>query len=104
MPTPPQLTPEQRASALRKAAEVRTQRAEIKQKLKHGEITLSSLLERTSSDDVVGKMKVISILENLPGYGKVRAQKVLNELGVNDTRRLQGLGPNQKSQLLNLVS
>ena len=44
MPQPPALTPEQRQAALAKAAKVRRERAEVKEKLKLGSITLSELL------------------------------------------------------------
>ena len=44
MPQPPALTPEQRAAALEKAARVRRERAEVKEKLKMGNLTLAQLL------------------------------------------------------------
>ena len=58
MPLPPSLTPEQRQAALAKAAEARRARAEIKERLKMGSITLAELLEQAETDDIVGKMKV----------------------------------------------
>ena len=82
---------------------VRAQRAEIKVELKKGTLSLVSLLERAPSEDLVGKMKVSAVLENLPGYGKVKAHKVMEQVGISDTRRLAGLGANPKSQLLALV-
>ena len=90
-------------AALEKAARVRTQRAEIKANLKKGSVSLASLLERAGNEDLIGKMKVSNVLENLPGYGKAKAQKVMEQVGISDTRRLAGLGANQKSQLLSLV-
>ncbi|SHE40188.1 hypothetical protein SAMN02745225_00527 [Ferrithrix thermotolerans DSM 19514] len=104
MPLPPSLTPEQRAAALEKAAQARKARAELKEKLKMGQITLASLLERASTDELVGKMKVISVLESLPGIGKVKARKLMDEIGVAETRRLQGLGSNQKERLIQETS
>ena len=100
MPLPPSLTPQQRSDALRKAAEARKQRAEIKEKLKLGTVSLAELLDRASSDELVGKMKVSSVLEALPGIGKVRCQKIMESVGINETRRLQGLGVKQKASLL----
>ena len=41
MPQPPALTPEQREQALAKAAEARRVRAELKEKLKMGALTLA---------------------------------------------------------------
>ena len=98
MATPPQLTPEQRAAALQKAAEARTARAEIKARLKMGSMTLTEALD---SDDVnVGKLKVVSLLESLPGVGKVKARRTMDEVGIADTRRLRGLGEQQRKSLL----
>lgn len=104
MPLPPQLSPEQRAAALEKAAKARKARAELKEKLKLGHVTLASLLEKASSDELVGKMKVVSVLESLPGIGKVKARKLMEEIGVSETRRLQGLGANQKERLIKETS
>ena len=98
MATPPQLTPEQRAAALAKAAEARTARAEVKNKLKIGSLSLAEAL--ASTDDTIGKLKVVSLLESLPGVGKVKARKIMDEIGIADNRRVQGLGQQQKSALL----
>lgn len=98
MATPPQLSPEQRAAALAKAAEARTARAEFKNKLKIGAVSLSEALRDTS--DTVGKLKVVSLLESLPGVGKVKARKLMEDIGIAENRRVQGLGQQQKQALL----
>lgn len=98
MATPPTLTPEQRANALAKAAEARAARAEFKTKLKLGSVSLAEALQ--STDSTVGKLKVVSLLESLPGVGKVKARKVMEEIGIADNRRVQGLGAQQKIALL----
>lgn len=98
MATPPALSPEQRAAALAKAAEARTARAELKNKLKLGSLSLAEAL--ASSDDTIGKLKVVSLLESLPGVGKVKARKLMEEIGIADNRRVQGLGQQQKAALL----
>jgi hypothetical protein len=100
MPQPPALTPEQREAALRKAAEARRARAELKERLKMGSLTLSELLDRAATDDHVGKMKVLAVLEALPGVGKVKARRTMEEIGIADTRRVRGLGDNQRNALL----
>jgi DNA uptake protein ComE-like DNA-binding protein len=98
MATPPPLTPEQRTAALAKAAEARAARAEIKARLKMGSMTLADAL--SSSDVNVGKLKVVSLLESLPGVGKVKARKLMDDIGIADNRRVQGLGAQQKQKLL----
>jgi hypothetical protein len=95
----PTLTPEQRAEALAKAAEARKKRAELKAELKSGKRTLPDVLAR-ADEDTVGKMKVANVLESLPGVGKVRAQKLMEELDISASRRIRGLGAKQREQLL----
>lgn len=98
MATPPKLTPEQRAAALEKAAEARAARAEIKARLKMGSMTLREALD---SDDVnVQKLKVQALLESLPGLGKVKARRVMEDIEIADNRRVQGLGAQQRKALL----
>lgn len=101
MATPPQLTPEQRAAALVKAAEARVARAEIKARLKMGSMSLADAL--SSTDGNVGKLKVVSLLESLPGLGKVKARRVMSDIEIADNRRVQGLGAQQKLKLLELL-
>jgi hypothetical protein len=101
MATPPTLTPEQRTAALAKAAEARAARADIKARLKMGSITLREAL--SSDDKNIGKLKVVSMLESLPGVGKVKARKLMEEVGIADNRRVQGLGEQQKRQLLKIL-
>jgi hypothetical protein len=100
MSQPPQLTPEQRRAALDKAAEARQKRAEVKEQLKAGRLSLAELFDRADADEMVGKLKVVSMLESLPGVGKVRARRLMEELGISENRRLRGLGDNQRRRLL----
>jgi hypothetical protein len=100
MPLPPPLTEEQRRQALEKASEARRKRAELKEQLKSGRMSLGELLERTG-DGVVGKMKVSNVLESLPGVGRVRARKLMERLDISESRRMRGLGTKQKENLLN---
>ena len=96
----PTLSPEQRAAALEKAAEIRKARAELKEKLKKGQTTLDAVLSRAESDDVVGKLKVSAVLQSLPGIGKIRATQIMEKLKITDSRRLRGLGEQQRKALL----
>lgn len=95
----PQLTEEQRKQALEKAAEARRKRAEIKQQLKNGTLSLPQILSQPDND-TIGKMKVASVLESLPGVGKVRARKIMERLDISSTRRVRGIGAKQKEALL----
>ncbi len=96
----PQLTEEQRAAALEKAAAARRARAELKDRLKRGGTTLSEVLTQSDSDEVLGKMKVSALLEAMPGVGKVRAASLMERLEIAPSRRLRGLGERQRKALL----
>lgn len=102
MPLPPALSPEDRQAALDKAAAARRQRAELKEKLKMGSISLKELIDQSPADDVVAKMKVLNVLESLPGVGKVRARRLMEDVGISDARRVRGLGAQQREALLKL--
>lgn len=95
----PTLTEEQRREALIKAAEARKKRAEVKEKLKSGQLSLKDLLDRRESE-TIGKMRVSSVLESMPGVGKVRARKLMERLDISASRRVRGLGAKQKEALL----
>ena len=95
----PPLTPEERAAGLEKAARVRRERAEVKDRLKRGHATLPDVLEQSATDDVFGKMKVSALLESMPGVGKVRARQLMERYGIAESRRIRGLGDNQRAGL-----
>lgn len=97
---PPQLSPEDRARALAKAAASRKRRAEVKSQIKSGEFSLSQVVELSKSDDAVSKMRVFELLESISGVGKVRARTVMKRLNISPTRRIQGLGARQLPALL----
>ncbi|HEY5685339.1 MAG TPA: integration host factor, actinobacterial type [Acidimicrobiia bacterium] len=97
---PPELTDEQRAAALARAGEARRVRAEVKELLKLGSLTFGELLERAEEDDLIGGIKVASVLSSMPGTGKVKAKRLMEALGIADNRRLRGLGARQRAALL----
>jgi hypothetical protein len=103
MPTPPSLTPEQRAAALEKAARIRKERAAIKRQLKDGSLSLAAALDRASTDEALAKMRVLTLLESLPALGKVKARRILDLVGIAESRRVQGLGAHQRVELLRVT-
>ena len=96
----PEITPEQRQAALEKAAATRRLRAELKELLKTGSLTLPKLFDRADADDMVAGMKVYSLIASLPGVGKVKAGRIMEEIGIADNRRIRGLNDRQRQALL----
>lgn len=96
---PPNLSDEDRARALAKAAEVRRVRAEVREALRTGRLTLAEVLDRVGEDHI-GGIKVKAVLTALPGLGKVKSYRLMEAIGIAENRRLRGLGPKQKEALL----
>jgi hypothetical protein len=104
MPNPPQLTDEQRKAALAKAAEARRVRAEKKELLKTGSLSLSELLAEADNDEILAGLKVEKVIAAMPGTGKIKAKRMMESLGIAENRRLRGLGANQRAALLDEFS
>ena len=95
----PQLSAEERQAALEKAKAARIKRAQVRDDLKNGKLSLQDALAM-KDDPIVGRMKVSTLIETLPGYGKAKAEKIMGELKIAESRRLKGLGERQEAALL----
>ncbi len=96
----PELTEQERAAALEKAAIARRERAAVKNRLKYSQGSLAEVISEGRTNDIVGKMKVTALLESLPGVGRVRARQIMSEIGISESRRVRGLGVNQAAALI----
>ncbi len=95
----PNLSDADRQAALKKAAEARQKRAELRAKIKDGKMSFADVMAKTD-DPIVARMKVSTLLESLPGYGKAKAAKIMEELEISESRRIQGLGARQREALM----
>ncbi|NLM69680.1 MAG: integration host factor [Firmicutes bacterium] len=95
----PKLSDAEKRKALEKAQLMRSKRAELRAKLKSGSISLQEVLE-SKDDEVVAKMRVAYLIQSLPQVGKVTSKKIMEEIGINENRRVQGLGKRQINALL----
>lgn len=96
----PVLTTEQRRNALAKAAAARQERAELKQQIKQGKVSLPKVLELAEKNEAIAKLRVFELLQSLPGIGKVKAEVLMAKLNISASRRVKGLGPKQTAALL----
>jgi len=99
----PKLTPEEKMNALSKAQEMRSKRAELRQKLKDGDLSIQEVLDAVE-DGTIAKMRVSYLLESLPRIGKVKTRQIMEEVGISQLRRVQGLGSRQKAALLSRLA
>lgn len=96
----PDLDPEERRAAREKALRNRRLRAELKDMLETGEVSVGEVLGRADESDALARMRVSDLIGAVPGYGDVRTRRLMEELEIADSRRLGGLGPRQRERLL----
>ncbi|MEU4673037.1 integration host factor, actinobacterial type [Amycolatopsis sp. NPDC023774] len=101
----PALTAEQRESALEKAKLLRQQRTALLAAVKDGVVTLPGVLEQAAADPdgAAARTRVRLLLRSLPGFGPVSAQRLMDEVGISDARRVRGLGGRQRNLLVAAV-
>lgn len=94
------LTDSERTLAREKATAARTVRAELKSRLKSGDITVGEVIDRHSSEEAIGRLRVLDLLKALPGVGEKRAVGIMDAVGIAATRRVRGLGVHQRRALV----
>ena len=95
----PVLTNEQRLAASAKAVIIRTKRAEVRKQLKDSKISFADVLSIAVNDEIVSGMKVVTILESLPGIGKIKSAALMETCDITLSRRMKGLGTTQSKKL-----
>ena len=94
----PTLTEEQRKAAIGKAIESRRKRAALREAVKAGDVAVVDVL--ASDEEYVKRTKVSQLIGFVPGFGKARVAKAMEELGIAESRRVGGLGSTQRRELL----
>ena len=81
------------------ARTIRKKRSEIKSDLKAGKITLQELF---NNEEVYRKyitnIRAIELVGALPGFGMVKAEKLLRNMSIGLCKKIGGLGKNQKKK------
>ena len=94
-------SPEQRAAALKRAAEMRAARAEYLARVKSGEVTIATALAE-GDNPVVGRIKAKRLLMALPGIGSAKTQSAMTAIGIAESPRVAGIGQRQAEKLIEL--
>lgn len=101
--TAPVRTEEQRAAALVRALEVRRDRAWLRLELKSGRASGVAVVREAGRSDRWRGLRVRWLLESLPGIGPARADAIMLNLAITESRRLGGLTDRQRERLLEVI-
>jgi guanylate kinase len=100
MSKPPEMSDEDRRKALELSKESRQLRAKYKNLISSGELSFAQFLSISDAEPTLQRMRVRDLLEAIPGYGRVRVENLMKRSAISPTRRVQGLGKNQRISLL----
>ena len=90
---PPRLSTRARRRAGEKAVLARQDRAKVKEQVASGELFFFDLFkdERRS----IARMKLMDLLQSVPGIGQARAQLIFERTNISPSRRIGGVGHRQ---------
>ena len=91
----------QRMDALQRANQIRTQRAQLKRDLRAGVVPIDSLL--LSPPEFLETAKVVELLLAVPKYGRVKANKVLQQCRISPSKTVGGLSERQRTEIVDLL-
>lgn len=100
----PNLTTEQRSENIEKAKAARRRRAAILKSVADGSYSVVDVLNMALEDETVSRMKVFTLIKAAPGYGFARTQQTMRKLHISESRRLRGLGANQRTALMEVFA
>jgi S13-like protein len=97
----PERTRDQRMRALQKANDIRTRRAQLKRDLKAGKTKVETLL--LDPPDYVLSAKAFDVIVAVPKYGRVKANRILNQCRISPSKTIGGLSERQRAELVQLL-
>ena len=98
----PVRSPSQRMDALRKANEIRSQRAQLKKELKAGERDIVEVLQQPP--EFLRTAKVLDLLLVVPKFGRVKAARVLTRCRISQAKTVGGLSERQRTELCDTLA
>jgi len=97
----PERSLNQRMDALQRANQIRTRRAQLKRDLKAGRVSIQKLL--LEPPDFLETAKVFDMLLAVPKYGRVKANKVLQQCRISPSKTIGGLSERQRTELVGML-
>jgi hypothetical protein len=91
----------QRMDALKRANDIRTQRARLKRDLKAGRAQIQALL--LDPPEYLLTAKVFDLLLAVPKYGRVKANRILTQCRISPSKTIGGLSERQRNELVSFL-
>ena len=82
--------------------DIRTQRAQLKRDLRAGKVAIHTLL--ATPPEYLETAKVFDMLMAVPKYGRVKANKVLQQCRISPSKTVGGLSDRQRAELVLLLT
>ena len=99
--TAPERSLTQRMDALKRANEIRTQRARLKRDLKAGRTQIHGLL--LDPPEYLQTAKVFDLLLAVPKYGRVKVNRILTQCRISPSKTIGGLSERQRNELVSYL-
>jgi len=93
---------DQRMEALKRANDIRVKRAQLKKDLKSGAVSIEVIL--AEPPEYVSTAKVFDMLMAVPKFGRVKAQRMLNQCRISQSKTVGGLSDRQRQELIDLFN
>jgi hypothetical protein len=87
--------------ALKRANEIRTQRAQLKRDLKAGRVQIYGLL--LDPPEWLATAKVFDLLLAVPKYGRVKVNRILTQCRISPSKTIGGLSERQRNELVSYL-
>jgi len=91
----------QRHSALIRANEVRTYRAQLKVDVKQGRQTVHDLI--LNPPEIIETMKLFDLLLAVPSMGRVKVNKLLVSCRISPSKTIGGLSERQRTEVVSML-
>lgn len=91
----------QRMAALRRANDIRSQRAEIKRRIKAGNESVTGLI--ADPPEYIDTMKVWDLMIATPKFGRVKVNRILTQVRVSPSKTVGGLSERQRRELMSFL-
>ena len=88
--------------ALKRANDIRVKRAQLKKDLKSGTVSIEQILREPP--EFVSTAKVFDMLMAVPKFGRVKAQRMLNQCRISQSKTVGGLSDRQRQELIDLFN